>query len=436
MSLLDADLGEGRAWSRVGNCYEVTKKPRSVDRAAFPAIPFAAMEAIPQSGAYLPDFTIKAPDEIASGTYFERGDILISKITPSFENGKQALIQQLDAPFGYATTEVIPLHPRSEEHDPRFLFFYLLHPDVRHYVAERMEGSTGRQRVPENVLLGLPIPAFDQGDQAAIADILEIIQRASSAEKHCETSTQGLKHAAMRSLFRRGLRGEAQKETEIGPLPESWDVVPLGSLGRIGSGTTPDRKNPDFWNGGNIPWITSGRMYEREITGSDVCVTPQAISNSSLPMLKAGAVLIAIVGQGKTLGHCAILGVDATVSRHVGYVQADKEIIAPEYLRGYLEAKYEYLRQLASGNGSTRAALTGGILKNVPVPLPPALDEQHEIVAVLDAIDRKIDLHKRKRAVLDELFKALLHKLMTGDIRVADLDLSALDASEVAEVAA
>ena len=49
-----------------------------------------------------------------------------------------------------------------------------------------------------------------------------------------------------------------------------------------------------------------------------------------------------------------------------------------------------------------------------------------KLLRILDAIDRKIDLHRRKRAVLDELFKALLHKLMTGEIRVADLDLSAL----------
>ena len=64
-------------------------------------------------------------------------------------------------------------------------------------------------------------------------------------------------------------------------------------------------------------------------------------------------------------------------------------------------------------------------LKPWPIVVPP-VDEQREIVAILDAIDRKIDLHRRKRAVLDELFKALLHKLMTGEIRVADLDLSAL----------
>ena len=46
----------------------------------------------------------------------------------------------------------------------------------------------------------------------------------------------------------------------------------------------------------------------------------------------------------------------------------------------------------------------------------PAIDEQGEIVTILDAIDRKIDLHRRKRAVLDELFKVLLHKLMTGEV--------------------
>jgi hypothetical protein len=66
----------------------------------------------------------------------------------------------------------------------------------------------------------------------------------------------------------------------------------------------------------------------------------------------------------------------------------------------------------------------------------PDPDEQREIVAILDAIDRKIDLHRKKRAVLNELFEALLHKLMTGEIRVADLDLSALDRRQVSETRA
>jgi type I restriction enzyme S subunit len=60
----------------------------------------------------------------------------------------------------------------------------------------------------------------------------------------------------------------------------------------------------------------------------------------------------------------------------------------------------------------------------VPCPTDPA--EADEIVAILDAIDSKIDLHRRKRVVLEKLFKSLLHKLMTGEIRVGDLDLSKL----------
>ena len=65
--------------------------------------------------------------------------------------------------------------------------------------------------------------------------------------------------------------------------------------------------------------------------------------------------------------------------------------------------------------------MTDRLVKEQIVPVPPSLDEQHEIVVILDAINRKIDLHRRKRAVLEKLFKALLHKLMTGEIRVEDL---------------
>jgi len=66
------------------------------------------------------------------------------------------------------------------------------------------------------------------------------------------------------------------------------------------------------------------------------------------------------------------------------------------------------------------------------VACPNDPDEAEEIVAILDAIDHKIDLHRKNRAVLEELFKALLHKLMTGEIRVADLDLSALESQRMA----
>ncbi|MEI7038228.1 restriction endonuclease subunit S [Fulvimonas yonginensis] len=426
MSLFDVDLGFGRTWSRVGDSYAVTKKPRGLDVGAVAEVPFSAMEAIPQGGAYDPSFTMRSPQAITSGTYFECGDVLVAKITPSFENGKQALARILPGPFGYATTEVIPLHPSKPGHDPRLLFFYLLHPDVRHHVAERMEGSTGRQRVPEGVLLDLPIPEIEPDDQSAIANALETIHAAAAAELNAEQNASTLKRTVMNALFTRGLRGEPLKETEIGPVPESWEVVPLGSLGKIGNGSTPKKTVPAYWNDGTFPWLTSAKVYDREIAVADQFVTDVALAECHLPRVQPGAVLMAITGQGKTLGHCAVLRIEASINQHIAYLQTNTERAEPGFIRGYLETQYEYLRQVASGGGSTKGALTCAFLRGLPIPLPPTLDEQREIVSVLDALDRKIDLHQQKRGVLEELFKALLHKLMTGEIAVSDLDLSAL----------
>ena len=69
--------------------------------------------------------------------------------------------------------------------------------------------------------------------------------------------------------------------------------------------------------------------------------------------------------------------------------------------------------------------VTQGMINEHSIPLPD-VREQREIVSILEAIDRKIDLHQRKRAVLEELFKALLHKLMRGEIRMGELDSSML----------
>ncbi|MCC6661900.1 MAG: restriction endonuclease subunit S [Phycisphaerales bacterium] len=432
MGLLDSDLPARLGWGRVRDAYEITKKPRNLDVHLYGNIPFAAMEAIPQGGQYAPVFTPKPPGELTSGTYFERGDVLVAKITPSFENGKQALVQQLPTPFGYATTEVVPLRAKGPGHDHRFLFFYLLHPDVRHYTAERMEGTTARQRVPDDVFLDLPLPRFNEQEQSAISDACELLHKGLAlCDKH-ESVLGRLKGAAIREIFTRGLRGDSQKETEIGLIPAGWSVVRLGSLGRIGNGSTPKKGVREYWDGGTFPWLTSAKVYDRNIVAADAHVTPIALKECHLPVLKPGAVLVAITGQGKTLGHCAVLRMEATINQHLAYLQPDLGHTNPRYVAGYLETQYENLRQVASGGGSTKGALTCAYLRDLQIPMPPTKDEQDEIAEVIDAIDRKTVAHRRKRVVLEELFTSLLNKLMTGEVRVADLDLSALLSTEEA----
>ncbi|PIG95924.1 restriction endonuclease subunit S [Deinococcus sp. UR1] len=262
-------------------------------------------------------------------------------------------------------------------------------------------------------------------EQERIGETLRVADQLFVKQSAIVNQLQNVKSSAMHTLFSRGLRGEPQRDTEIGPVPEGWEVVRMGSLGKIGNGSTPKKSISAYWNDGVMPWLTSGVVHDREINDSAQMVSSKALKECHLPLVQPGAILIAITGQGKTLGNCAILHNEATVNQHIAYVQINKNQMLPGFLRGYLETQYQNLRQAGLGNGSTKGALTCGYLRDLPVP-KAGLDEQAEIVAILDAIDQKIDLHKRKRAVLEELFKSLLHKLMTGEVRVRDLNLSAL----------
>ena len=424
MSLFDLDLPAGCPWSRVGDAYEVTRKPRGLDISSVAAVPFATMEAIPQGGAYTPDYNFRPSHEIRTGTYFERGDVLVAKITPSFENGKQALVTELPVPFGFATTEVIPLRPRHNDQDRRFLFFYLLHPDVRHHVAERMEGSTGRQRVPTEVLLNLPYPSLPLRDQVAVAESLECLLRLRSVEERSIATTQSLKRAAMHTLFTRGLRGEAQKETEIGAMPESWEVKTILDICDIWSGGTPRKSVAEYWRG-SIPWVSGKDLKSPSLCDTIDHVTDQGIEAGSR-LAPTGAVLLLVRGMG--------LANDlpvAVINRPMAFNQDVKALVprcdySGRLLRSAVYVGKERLlgRIVTSAHGTMTLNLND--VERFKVPCPSDRAEADGIVAILDAIDHKIDLHRRKRAVLEELFKSLLHKLMTGEIRVGDLNYSGL----------
>ncbi|MBN8597254.1 MAG: restriction endonuclease subunit S [Planctomycetes bacterium] len=333
-----------------------------------------------------------------------------------------------DAPYFTSNfTTGIRIKDRSR-YEPRFVAHFLNALYLSGATETLQRKPTGIRNLDWQEYLRFEIPSMELGCQNAIADILDAVRSATRMQSRQVEHAQCLQSAAMNQLFTRGLRGQPQKETVIGLIPETWDVVRLGSLGRIGNGSTPKKSVREYWEGGTFPWLNSAKVYDRDIVAADAHVTPLALKECHLPVLKPGAVLVAITGQGKTLGHCAVLRMEATINQHFAYLQPDLYQTNPRYVAGYLETQYENLRQVASGGGSTKGALTCAYLRDLQIPMPPTKDEQDEIAEVIDAIDRKIDLHQRKRAVLEELFKSLLHKLMTGEVHVADLDLSALPA--------
>lgn len=312
---------------------------------------------------------------------------------------------------------------QKADHNWRFLYHLLRYADLTGLNSHSTIPGLNREDVYK-IEVRLPERAVEDG----VASVLDWIERATQLESDAIARTEGLKAAAMRQLFSRGLQGEAQKETEIGPIPESWELATLDKHFSVVSGGTPSRGNDSFWVGGTIPWVKTTEVKYSVITETEERITQTGLEGSAAKMLGPGTVLMAMYGQGVTRGKVGILGIEASCNQACAAMTPTDNSVLPRYLYHYLTSRYEAIRSLA--HGGQQQNLNLDIVRKIDFPVPSTNDEQQEIVDVLDALDRKIDLHRRKREVLDQLFKSLLHKLMTGEVSVADLDLSALSTLE------
>ena len=199
--LLNSTLPKDWEWHVLSEYYRTTKKPRTLSYAQQNDIPFVPMEAVPVNGKDIVRYENRDPSKIASGTYFEKGDVLLSKITPSFENGKQGMANSIPKNFGVASTEIIPLQAIDENANNFYLFYYLLHPEIRAYLKGKMEGSTGRQRVPESAVRNLQIPIPPKKNQAKIAALLKLIQKAVDIQEQKRCLFQDLFKATTHLLM-------------------------------------------------------------------------------------------------------------------------------------------------------------------------------------------------------------------------------------------
>ena len=189
-----------------------TKKPKDLRYSEYSEVPFVPMNLIPIATLFSDKFTLRPTNALSSGTYFQPGDILLAKITPSFENGKQSIIEDLPTPFGIATTEVIPIREVEGVSDRVYLFYYLLSPDVRALLTARMKGTTGRLRLGAETLADLELSLPPLAEQRRIVAKLEALFT------QLDTAVDNLKKAQAQlqryrqSLLKAAFEGELTKE--------------------------------------------------------------------------------------------------------------------------------------------------------------------------------------------------------------------------------
>ncbi|AZF90149.1 MAG: type I restriction-modification system, specificity subunit S [Phage 5P_1] len=197
--------------------------------------------------------------------------------------------------------------------------------------------------------------------------------------------------------------------TELGPLPEEWQVVRLGEVGsEFFSGGTPSTKIPEYW-GGNIPWTTSAYIEGLYLSRGAKGITSKGLENSSSRIVPKGNILIGTrVGVGKV----AINLIDIAISQDLTGMIVNKTKVDIEFLANALLADSTQQMFRACTRGTTIKGLPRDDLIQIPLPLPP-LPEQRAIAAVLRAVQEAKEATERVITAARELKKSLMRHLFT-----------------------
>lgn len=359
--------------------------------------------------------------------WITRGDVLLVGSSGSIQNvGRMGVVSDDSAePLTYASFTV-----RGRVNDSwmvqNFLPFLLRSPWVKFSMFSK-RAADGKYNLQLRQLRDHLVPLPPLSEQKAIAYVLQTVQRAKEATEKVIQATQELKKSLMRHLFTYGPVSVDEvdkvqlKETEIGLVPEHWEVVRLGDIFEIqqGKALSPKHrigKSPfPFLRTANILWgqIDLSVVDEMDFTDEEV----QRFK------LLPGDLLIC---EGGDIGRTAIWRGELSVccyQNHIHRLRSKNQEIEAEFYMYWMQAAILLFGlYLGQENKTTIPNLSKSRLATFAVPFPSLL-KQRAIVRVLQTVDKKLQAEKIRKQALETLFQSLLHNLITGKLRVKNIIL-------------
>ena len=319
---------------------------------------------------------------------------------------------------------------RPEFVTPRFARYAIVFDGFIHEVIARSKGVSYPAIAATDLMrIALPVPPGEE--QQAIADYLDTETAHIDELIREKEGLIGLLREYRQAVIADHTTGvsRAGSRTSTGnvfcpSVPEGWAMVRLGKYSRIGSGSTPLKDNAEFWSGGTFPWLNSAVVNQDEVFEGSEFVTAEALRACHLPVVEAGAVLVALTGQGKTRGQATVLRIQATINQHLAFIALDPERFNAAYVFWTLTGMYEALRMVSDGQGGTKGALTCEDLSRFEIPMPPLPDQQdiaRKVVQETARIDDLIAHTQDEILLLKELRAATIAEAVLGriDVRTA-----------------
>jgi type I restriction enzyme S subunit len=310
------------------------------------------------------------------------------------------------------------LRARDSSIFPRFYMFWMQEAIVH----LNLYGGQGNKTTIPNLsgakLKAFQVPKPPNQEQRSIAYVLLRIQKAIGVQDRIVAATRELKKSLMQKLFTEGLHGEELKDTEIGKMPKSWMLGIFSDITEITHGQI-DPKKDEYLElrsiGSENIESNTGRLIsiktvrERGLISGQYLFTKEDIVYSKIrPYLNK-------VVFPKFEGIC---------SADIYPIRTKRDIMLPEFLFNYMLYD-KFVTQAISFQDRTGIPKINRIqLGLLKIPIPP-IETQKEISSILTNVGKRIEQAIQIREKMQTLFKSMLNLLMTGKVRVKDLEVPA-----------
>ncbi|WP_354301223.1 restriction endonuclease subunit S [Sphingomonas sp. PvP015] len=385
-------------------------------------VPFLDMAALPLRGA--PVQVLEKRPVASGGARFQAGDTLFARITPCAENGKLGFVSAVVGDTtAQGSTEFVVMGARDGLTLPEYVRWLSGWSFVRNHAIGLMEGTSGRQRIPAWAFdeIEVPVPPLDE--QRRIAEVLRSVDEAIAATQAVYEASISAQVAAFETFLQSGnyVPGSAPvtgwttgKIDGVGRLPAGWQIVKLVDVARLESGHTPDRKKPEYWDGGDVEWISlhdTQNLGRCDINETDMRITQAGLANSSARLLPPGTVCFS---RTATVGKCVIMAKSMATSQDFANF-----ICSPKLNNRYLLHLMRWMQPVwkALASGSTHKTIYMPTFKALQIVLPSRV-EQDGIAATMDSFVSVAEGHAASLSRLRSMKAALMSDLLSGRVRV------------------
>lgn len=352
----------------------------------------------------------------------ENGDLLVTK---DGTIGKVAKVVNLDKP-ACLNSGIFVVKQTKGVFEQNYLYWVLVSNQLKEFVGFNSTGST-IAHLYQNVFENMPLTVPTLTEQKAIASYLDYkvgqIDASISAINTQLDDLKSYRQSIISEAVTKGLNPDTpMKESGvewIGEIPESWDCTKLGWIYmNMGSGTTPDTNNLNYYSEDGVNWLQTGDLNDSEVIMTSKHVTELAIKERGMKLYPAGSIVIAMYGA--TIGKVGLLKIETTTNQAC-CVLPNVDNMYNRYVFYTVQSSKTALLAKSAGGGQPNISQT--IIKEHKIPIP-SLDEQFVIADYLDSKTSKIDTAikslEAQRDDLNTLKQSIISEAVTGKIDVRD----------------